>query len=263
MSALSIRNLSHRYGLTDVLAGVDLDLRAGETLALVGPSGCGKSTLLHIVAGLLTPSEGVMRSGFQGVSCVFQEPRLMPWKTGLDNIALGLKAQRVPKAARRERAAGLGRRMGLSIDDLLKFPHELSGGMQSRVSLARALAPRPDVLLLDEPFSALDIGLKAELYGMLAEQVKRHRTAVLMITHDLMEAVRLADRVVMMAPGPGRLVREFAFSTPEAERSSAWVYGTAADLMRFDEVRIGFGLAEGGVPPAEPRDSVRHSGCGV
>src|SRR5690606_532031 len=122
-----------------------------------------------------------------------QEPRLMPWKTALDNIALGLKALGIPKPVRRRRAAELGRRMGLSRDDLAKYPHELSGGMQSRVALARALATRPDLLLLDEPFAALDIGLKTELYELLSEQIERFNTAVLMITHDLMEAVRLAD----------------------------------------------------------------------
>lgn len=261
MSALKIRHLYHRYGLTDVLEDVSLDLSAGETLALVGPSGCGKSTLLHIVAGLLKPSEIQMHSTFRTVSCVFQEPRLMPWKTALDNIGLGLKAMRVPRPARRRQAAELGGRMGLSMEDLQKYPHELSGGMQSRVSLARALATRPDLLLLDEPFSALDIGLKAELYGLLAEQVNRHDTAVLMITHDLMEAVRLADRILMMVPRPGRLVREFALDVPQAQRGNAWVYQRTAELIEMDEVRLGFGLAEGGLAAAEPHERVRHGGC--
>jgi len=263
LSALHIRHLCHRYGLTEVLADVSLDLSAGETLALVGPSGCGKSTLLHVVAGLLTPSEAEMQSTFRNLSCVFQEPRLMPWKTALDNIALGLKALRMPRPARRRQAAELGVRMGLSMDDLAKFPHELSGGMQSRVSLARALAPRPDLLLLDEPFSALDIGLKAELYRLLTEQVSRYDTAVLMITHDLMEAVRLADRILMMVPEPGRLVREFVLETPQEQRSSTWLYQTTAELVMQDEVRIGFGLAEGEIPLAGPQEHARHAGCAI
>ncbi len=263
MSELHIRHLYHRYGLTEVLSDVGLDLYAGETLALVGPSGCGKSTLLHIVADLLTPSEIVMKSTFRGASCVFQEPRLMPWKTALDNIALGLKALRVPNPARRRQAAELGQRMGLGVDDLAKYPHELSGGMQSRVSLARALAPHPDLLLLDEPFSALDVGLKAELYRLLLEQVRRYRTAVLMITHDLMEAVRLADRILMMVPEPGRVVREFALETPQAERDGTWVYRTTAELMMLDEVRIGFGLAEGSIVLPDSHEHARHAGCAV
>ena len=123
MSKLHIRHLYHRYGVTEVLTDVGLDLYAGETLALVGPSGCGKSTLLHIVAGLLTPSEVVIQSTFRDMACVFQEPRLMPWKTAADNIALGLKALGVPRAARQRQAAALAERMGLDEDDLHKYPH--------------------------------------------------------------------------------------------------------------------------------------------
>ncbi|THF64125.1 ABC transporter ATP-binding protein [Pseudothauera rhizosphaerae] len=262
MNALHIRHLYHRYGLTEVLADVGFDLYAGETLALVGPSGCGKSTLLHVVAGLLRPSEAVISSTFRGIGCVFQEPCLMPWKTALDNIALGLKALGVPKAARRRQAAALGLRMGLGEEDLAKYPHELSGGMQSRVSLARALVLSPDLLLLDEPFSALDVGLKAELYGLLREQVARRGTAVLMITHDLMEAVRLADRIIMMVPAPGRLVREFVLELAREERTDAWVYRTTAELMQAEEVRIGFGLAQGELPPPL-HEHARHGGCVV
>ena len=262
MSKLHIRHLYHRYGVTEVLTGVGLDLYAGETLALVGPSGCGKSTLLHIVAGLLTPSEVVIQSTFRDMACVFQEPRLMPWKTAADNIALGLKALGVPRAARQRQAAALAERMGLDEDDLHKYPHELSGGMQSRVSLARALAIRPDLLLLDEPFSALDIGLKAELYRQLEEQVQTQGSAVLMITHDLMEAVRLADRILMMVPDPGRIVYEFNLQQPQAQRSSTWVYQTTAELMQVREVRIGFGLDEGELP-VQISQHEQHSGCSI
>lgn len=252
MNALHIRHLSHRFGLTEVLAGIGLDLFAGETLALVGPSGCGKSTLLHIVAGLITPSEGKVHSTFRGIGCVFQQPRLMPWKTAIDNIALGQKALGVPLAARRQQSAELAQRLGLAADDMEKYPHELSGGMQSRVALGRALAVAPDLLLLDEPFSALDVGLKLELYQLLRDQTQQRGTAVLMITHDLMEAVRLADRIVMMAPDPGRLVREFPMALPQAARHDAWVYQTTGELMQADEVRRGFGLpaADAGVAAA-------------
>lgn len=264
MSILNIRGLGHRYGLTEVLAGVSLDLYAGQTLALVGPSGCGKSTLLHIVAGLHAPTEGLLESSFRGVGCVFQQPRLMPWKSALDNIALGLKALGVPGAARRRQAGALAARLGLDDADMRKYPHELSGGMQSRVALGRALALAPGLLLLDEPFSALDVGLKAELYGLLREQVVRRGTAVLMITHDLMEAVRLADRIIMMAPDPGRLVREFSVALPQDARTDAWVYQTTGELMQVEEVRIGFGLAQGVLPmPAHAHAHGRHAGCAV
>lgn len=265
MSALHIRHLFHRYGLTEVLAGVGLDLYASQTLALVGPSGCGKSTLLHIIAGLLIPSEVVMESTFRCTSCVFQEPRLMPWKTARDNIALGLKAMGVSRRVRHEQALVLGERLGLDADDLLKYPHQLSGGMQSRVALARALAIRPDLLLLDEPFSALDIGLKADFYQQLDQQVVTQGTAILMITHDLMEAVRLADRILVMVPDPGRIAIEFTLDMPQAQRDSSWVYQTTSELMQTDEVRIGFGLIDGelDIPVDRSHRGDHAPGCAV
>lgn len=243
MSTLRIRGVTHRYVLAEVLSDINLQLGAGQTVALVGPSGCGKSTLLHCVAGLLTPSQGVVESSFSQLGMVFQQPRLMPWKRAVDNIALGLKARGIPAAERRRQAIGLAQNLGLNTDDMIKYPHELSGGMQSRVSLGRALALAPDLLVLDEPFSALDVGLKVELYALMREQITKKGTAVLMITHDLMEAVRLADRVVMMMPDPGRIVREFTLDEPHDQRSDAWIYATTAQLMQADEVRMGFGLS--------------------
>lgn len=239
---LDVRHLTHRFGVTQVLLNVNLDLHAGETLALVGPSGCGKSTLLHLVAGLLHPSEGVLQCGFRGLGCVFQQPRLMPWKRVTDNIALGLKGLGVPRERRREQARELALRLGLAETDLGKFPYELSGGMQSRVALARALATMPDLLLLDEPFAALDVGLKHELYGVLRHQVRTRGTAVLMITHDLMEAVRLADRILVMAPQPGRVVSEFVVALAQEVRSDAWIYRKTSELMQVAQVRESFGL---------------------
>ncbi|VUZ27655.1 Vitamin B12 import ATP-binding protein BtuD [uncultured Comamonas sp.] len=250
---LEIRHLTHRYALEDVLRDVNLDLYAGETLALVGPSGCGKSTLLHIIAGLLTPTQGQVQSGFRGLGCIFQQPRLMPWKDALGNIALGLKALGVPGHRRRTQATQLALRLGLAEADLGKYPHALSGGMQSRVALARALVTQPDLLLMDEPFAALDVGLKHELYGLLREQVALRGTAVLMITHDLMEAVRLADRIVVMAPQPGRVLRSFMVPLPQEERSEAWIYERTARLVQMPDVRESFGLPP--LPPAPPSAS--------
>lgn len=242
MSVLRIDRVSHRYGMTEVLSDISLDLSAGQTVALVGPSGCGKSTLLHSVAGLLTPSEGRIESSFQRVGVVFQQPRLMPWKRALDNIALGLKAQGVSKRVRYDQTMALAHNLGLESDDMYKYPHELSGGMQSRVSLGRALALTPDLLLLDEPFSALDVGLKAELYALMREHITENRTAILMITHDLMEAVRLADQIIMMAASPGRIMQTFTLQQPYSQRDDTWVYGMAGTLMQADAVRHGFGL---------------------
>lgn len=260
MNALHVRHLYHSYGMTEVLADVGFDLYAGQTLALVGPSGCGKSTLLQVIAGLLAPTEVIMQCDFRGIGYVFQQPGLMPWLDARDNIALGLKALGVPRSARRRQATAIAARMGLDADDLDKYPHELSGGMQSRVALARALALSPDLLLLDEPFSALDIGLKLELYRLLREQVAHRGCAVLMITHDLMEAVRLADRILLMVPGPGRLLHEFSLDTPHRERSEAWVHRLTGELMDNRLIRIAFGLEQGELAFPSSHHP-RHSGC--
>lgn len=239
---LVLRGVRHDFALRTVLDGVDLDLAAGQVAALVGPSGCGKTTLLHLCAGLSVLRHGRIENGFARPACVFQQARLLPWQRALDNIALGLKAQGVPRGERRRQAGALGARMGLPADDLRKFPHQLSGGMQSRVALARALALGPDLLLLDEPFSALDIGLKLELYGLLLHEQAARGMAVLMITHDLMEAVRLSDRVLVMAPAPGRIVCEFGIARPPAQRDDAFVYRNTAHLLQHEAVRQAFAL---------------------
>lgn len=240
--SLRVTRLGHRFALTDVLEKINLELNAGEAAALVGPSGCGKTTLLNLIAGLATPSEGRIENGYARPAYVFQQPRLLPWKTALDNIALGLKAEGAARHEREGRAQAMGQRLGLADDDLDKFPHQLSGGMQRRVALARAFVLEPDLLLLDEPFSALDIGLKAELYALLLDELARRGASLLMITHDLMEAVRLADRVLMMAPEPGRIVGEFRLEQPRDDRDEDWVYRTTAAFMAEPAVRGGFGL---------------------
>ncbi|MGF1642053.1 MAG: ABC transporter ATP-binding protein [Thiotrichales bacterium] len=242
MTGLTVSAVSHRFGLTEVLQGVSLMVAHGETVALVGPSGCGKTTLLNLCGGLLRASDGEIVNAFATTAHMFQQPRLLPWKTALDNIALGLKARGMAQSERHRRAKALALEMGLDSSDLDKFPHELSGGMQSRVALARAFAIEPDLLLLDEPFSALDIGLKSELYGLLLAQVAERNAGVLMITHDLMEAVRLAHRVLVMAPEPGRIVKRFPLATDPARRDDAFVYHTTGELMRAPEVRASFGL---------------------
>lgn len=238
--------MSHRFAVRRVVEGIDLRVAEGEALALVGPSGCGKTTLLRLAAGLLAPSEGRVVNTFVRTAMMFQEPRLLPWKRTLTNIAIGLQAIGMPRDERIERARQLSLRMGLCAEDLDKYPGALSGGMQSRAALARAFAVRPDLLLLDEAFAALDIGLKRELYALLASERAAHGSAVLMITHDLAEAVRLADRILVMSGSPGRIVAEQRIDAPAAARDEAWVLVRAAEFIRQPEIREAFAL-----PPSE------------
>jgi NitT/TauT family transport system ATP-binding protein len=240
--ALRVRKLHHAFARHEVLDGVDLDLEAGQIVALVGPSGCGKTTLLHLCAGLLHVREGSIDNGFSSQAFMFQQPRLLPWKTALDNIALGLAAVGMARAERERRARELALRLGLSAVDLDRFPHQLSGGMQSRVSLARALVLEPQLLLLDEPFSALDVGLREELYRLLLAHLAARRMGVLMITHDLMEAVRLSDEILVMAPRPGRIVGRFTLALAPERRDEAWIHRNTARLMQQAVVRASFGL---------------------
>jgi NitT/TauT family transport system ATP-binding protein len=252
---LTVSHLAHSFVRTPVLADISFSLVAGDVCALVGPSGCGKTTLLHLCNGLLDLQDGAIASDFANPATLFQQPRLLPWKTALDNIALSLKARGVPRAQRQAQAVELAVRLGLSREDLEKFPRQLSGGMQSRVALARALLPKPDLLLLDEPFSALDIGLKTELYALLQALQAERGIAVLMITHDLMEAVRLSDRILLMAAEPGRIVGRFALHQPRAHRDDAWVYQTTAELLQQPVVRDSFGLPAPVSPAPSPSAS--------
>ena len=239
---LSLHDVGHAYGLKSVLHGINLTLEAGRVVALVGPSGCGKTTLLHLCAGLLNCQTGRLDNHFVRPAVMFQQPRLLPWKTTRDNIALGLKAADIPRRKRWSRAERIGAAVGLDRLALGQFPHLLSGGMQSRAALARALVLEPDLLLMDEPFAALDIGLKSQLHRLLLDEQTARSLAVLMITHDLMEAVRLADTVLVMAAEPGRIVYRCALTISARRRDDALVHQTAAELLQNPIVRASFGL---------------------
>lgn len=239
---LRVSGLHHAFARHEVLDDIDLQLEAGHITALVGPSGCGKTTLLHLCAGLLHVEEGEIENGFGSQAFMFQQPRLLPWKTALDNVALGLAAAGVARGERERRSRELALRLGLAPIDLGRFPHQLSGGMQSRVSLARALVLEPELLMLDEPFSALDVGLREELYGLLLAHLAARRMGVLMITHDLMEAVRLSDEILVLTPRPGRVVARFRLDLAPMQRDETWIHRNTAHLLQQPAVRASFGL---------------------
>lgn len=198
------------------LGPIDLDLRAGQIVALVGPSGCGKSTALRLLAGLEQPTRGtVTRAAGKGqTAVVFQAATLAPWLNAQDNVALPLELAGESRAAARTAAAMALAKVGLG-DALTARPVQLSGGMAMRVSLARALVTRPRLLLLDEPFAALDEITRRTLADDVLALVAELSPALVFVTHNVEEAVYMADRVVVMSPGPGRIAGEVAVTGPQ------------------------------------------------
>ncbi len=212
---------------TQALHDITLDVRPGEILAVIGGSGCGKSTLLRIVSGLDRPTAGgvaVDGTGIDGplpmVGMIFQEPRLLPWLTVAGNVAFGIA--HLDAAERARRVTQTLASVGLSeLRD--RWPRELSGGQGQRVAIARALAARPSVLLLDEPFSALDAFTRADLQDHLLELWAAARLTMVLVTHDIDEALLLADRIVVMRPAPGRIARDISLDLPRPrDRLSAF-----------------------------------------
>ncbi len=223
-SALSVQQVGLTYetrrGQIQALRDIDLNIAEGEFVALLGPSGCGKSTLLKLAAGLLPVSSGRIElagKSVQGPSrqsgVVFQKPNMLPWKSVLDNVLLPAKTLGLPMAEARPRALQLLELVGLQAfaND---YPFELSGGMQQRVGIARMLLHDPQMLLMDEPFAALDAMSREALTLELQRIWSVHRKSVLFITHSIQEAVFLADRVLVMSPSPGTIIDELAIQLP-------------------------------------------------
>jgi len=203
-----------------VLSDIHLDIREGAFVCLLGPSGCGKTTLLSAMAGFDTPSAGQVRIDGRIVTgpsprrmVIFQEYGLFPWLTVQDNVLFGLRAQGVPEAEARERSVEYLGLVGLAAN-AGNHPHQLSGGMKQRVAIARALAVRPDVLLMDEPFGALDAFTRYRLQDELLRLLELGGLTVVLVTHDIDEAIYLGDRVVLMAPNPGRIQETLAIDLP-------------------------------------------------
>jgi NitT/TauT family transport system ATP-binding protein len=217
MPIIEVKNLYKTYRskkrTTAALQNVNLTIGANQFITLVGPSGCGKSTLLKIIGALIKPSEGGISYNGQDVrrpqpdvGIVFQEPALLPWRTVIDNVLFPAEIARLDTAEARDRATRLLAAAGLA--GFEKYhPHELSGGMQQRVAICRALVTRPSILLMDEPFAALDAMTREELALELLRVWEQDRKTVIFVTHSIAEAILLADRVVVMSARPGRIAK--------------------------------------------------------
>mgnify|MGYP001204062659 CR=1 FL=1 len=248
-----------REALTAV-RGVSFCIRDGEVVCLIGPSGCGKSTLLNIGSGLTAPSEGaafVDGERVEGpnaqVAFMLQKDLLLPWRTVAENVMFGVEIQRLPLAERKRRARQLLEKFNLA-EFSGHYPHQLSGGMRQRVALARTLAVDPHVLLLDEPFSAVDAQTRIVLQRDLARTLSEAQKTALLITHDLLEAVTLSDRVLVMSRRPGAIVDEITIDMTErddpiARRTNPKVNDYVARLMdRLDIAHASLEREPAGAP---------------
>lgn len=269
---ISLRNVgkSFKDGKVRALENISFDVRPGEFVSLVGPSGCGKTTLLRLINGLITADEGSVsvlgRAPEPGpdLAMVFQSARLLPWLSIADNVGFALGLRGVPRAERPQRAVALLGAMGLR-DFADAFPHELSGGMQQRVGLARALAVEPKVLLMDEPFAALDAMTREVLRGELLRMWARRRMAIVFVTHDIDEAVLLSQRIVLLRPRPGRIDEIMDVTLPEPRwehdprplpafvqmRRHLWdrIHNMAGDGAALEELAAAFA----DIDPAQPQ----------
>ena len=223
--SIGLSNISRAYrdqrgASVQALAGISLRADHGELLAVVGPSGCGKTTLLELICGLQAPDRGVLQCS--PAALMPQRDLLLPWLSALDNAALALRIAGLPRAEARARAAELFSELGLEGFEQA-HPHELSGGMRQRVAFLRTLLSGKPVLCLDEPFGALDAITRAEMQGWLGRALEREPRTVVLVTHDVEEAVVLADRVAVLSPRPGRLRAEIAvdLSRPRSRTDGA------------------------------------------
>ena len=217
---ISLEQVTRRFGNVVATESVSLTVPVGGFTALIGPSGCGKTTLLRLMGGLDQPTSGSVHRSDASLAFVFQEPRLLPWRTLLDNVALPLELSGVSRAERHARAAAAIALVRMS-DAITRTPDQLSGGMRMRASIARALVSRPTLLLLDEPFASLDEVARHELDGELRELWERERFTAVLITHSVPEAVFLAEEVLVCSPQPARIVARIA-TPPGARTHMTW-----------------------------------------
>ncbi|UNK18216.1 ABC transporter ATP-binding protein [Paenibacillus sp. N3/727] len=220
MQTIHVDNVSKSFGSLNVLEQVDITIRQGEFAAIVGPSGCGKSTVLRMIAGLEHPSDGKITASEQSIvepdpsrMLIFQEHALYPWRTVEFNVGFGLELAGISKKERKSRVDAMLEKVGLGGFQKY-YPHQLSGGMRQRASIARALVTDPEVLLLDEPFGALDAITKISMQNELLTLWEGTGKTVLLITHDIDEAIYLADTIYVMSPRPGRIVESISTDMP-------------------------------------------------
>ena len=247
--AISFQNVSKYFLANDnsrleVLRDISFGVPNGQIVAILGPSGAGKSTILNLAAGMIAPDRGQVlvmggdTCGDMDWNCVgymFQDDRLLPWRTTVRNVALALETGTMPAGERRQRAQAALELVGLG-DFADAFPHQLSGGMRSRVALARSLVGEPDILLMDEPFSRLDAQTRGSMHRELLRIHAMRRMSILFVTHDVEEAVILADHIVMLSPRPGRLRRQVDVPLMQPRIGSAAAVALTAELRASLEV---------------------------
>jgi NitT/TauT family transport system ATP-binding protein len=268
LSKIELRGVTKIYntaqGTVEALAGTDLTVQEGEFLCIIGPSGCGKSTLLRILAGLYKESSGqvIVRRAYQddrpANSVVFQEYALFPWRTVLDNVAFGLEMRRVPRKERLTIARTYLEKMGLS-GRADSYTYQLSGGMKQRVGLARALANDPEILLMDEPFGALDAQTRVIMQQELLRIWDDERKTVVYVTHSIEEAIMLGDRVVLMTAQPGRVKGIYPVNLPrprELKVRTTTEFNQLAQLLweeLVDEVNKALKAEKGEISVEKPK----------
>jgi NitT/TauT family transport system ATP-binding protein len=252
---LQLTDVEKRFGAMQALAPVNLDVQDGEFISIVGPSGCGKSTLMRMVAGLLPVSGGTLLVGGRSIAgpvtelgIVFQQPVLLDWRNALDNVLFQVEMRGQRRGPWRERAMALLDQVGLK-DFAGSFPHALSGGMRQRVAIARALVHEPGLLLMDEPFGALDALTREQMRLDLEAIWLRRKMTVLFVTHSVDEAVLLADRVVVMSPRPGRVEQVLNIDLPRPRGLAA---RRDPEFLRAEEAITAIFLARGVLSRAGP-----------
>ncbi len=234
---LALENIDVQLSGTTIFSSFDLAIEGPGITVVLGRSGIGKTTLLRVVAGLLPLASG-RRICDAKIATMFQDSRLLPWQSALDNAGFGLRAAGMSRDAARKEAETILQRLGLGRDDQLKRPDALSGGMRKRVAIARALAVAPNLLLLDEPFASLDPTLRTDLYRLIRALIDETGISTIIVTHDLIEAATLADRIVILGHRPAQVAGDISCSS--RTKTAAEGYARAAELMQRAEIAYAF-----------------------